>query len=289
MAGVFKKSPQVDKLRDIFREIYDAAGVLSIQDISNALINREFRLVYQPLIELKGGTVIGFEALARWDHPRQGPIPPSTFVPMMEANEIMNEFTSRILEMALDEMRLWNGGMNGRVAINVSAAIFGSIGIDEMVRTQCIDKGIDIHRITIEITETAVMTESGQVGACLGRLKELGAQLSIDDFGTGYSSIVKLHQLPFSELKIDRSLITDCVFDLQRSILVRALIDLAHNLNKKVVAEGVETVETLRLLREWGCDFAQGYFIGRPMPPDEVIPWLRQHATRNNASLNELL
>jgi two-component system CheB/CheR fusion protein len=208
---------------------------------------------------------------------------------MMEANEIMNEFTSRILEMALDEMRLWNGGMNGRVAINVSAAIFGSIGIDEMVRTQCIDKGIDIHRITIEITETAVMTESGQVGACLGRLKELGAQLSIDDFGTGYSSIVKLHQLPFSELKIDRSLITDCVFDLQRSILVRALIDLAHNLNKKVVAEGVETVETLRLLREWGCDFAQGYFIGRPMPPDEVIPWLRQHATRNNASLNELL
>ncbi len=289
MAGVFKKSPQVDKLRDIFREIYDAAGVLSIQDISNALINREFRLVYQPLIELKGGTVIGFEALARWDHPRQGPIPPSTFVPMMEANEIMNEFTSRILEIALDEMRLWNGGMNGRVAINVSAAIFGSIGIDEMVRTQCIDKGIDIHRITIEITETAVMTESGQVGACLGRLKELGAQLSIDDFGTGYSSIVKLHQLPFSELKIDRSLITDCVFDLQRSILVRALIDLAHNLNKKVVAEGVETVETLRLLREWGCDFAQGYFIGRPMPPDEVIPWLRQHATRNNASLNELL
>jgi EAL domain-containing protein (putative c-di-GMP-specific phosphodiesterase class I) len=91
---------------------------------------------------------------------------------------------------------------------------------------------------------------------------------------------VKLNQLPFSELKIDRSFITDCVFDLQTSILVRAMIDLAHNLNKKVVAEGVETVETLHRLREWGCDVAQGYFIGRPMPPGEVIPWLRQHATQ---------
>ena len=122
------------------------------------------------------------------------------------------------------------------------------------------------------------MTEAGQVDACLARLHELGAQASIDDFGTGYSSLVKLNQLPFSELKIDRSFITDSDSNLQNGILVRAMIDLAHNLNKKVVAEGVESLETLHCLREWGCDFAQGYFIGTPMPPDEVIPWRRQYA-----------
>jgi EAL domain-containing protein (putative c-di-GMP-specific phosphodiesterase class I) len=279
MAGVFQKSLNLEKLRDVFREIYDAAGVLSIQDISHALINREFRLVFQPQIDLKSGGIVGLEALARWDHPRRGPIPPSTFIPMMEANEIMSEFTSRVLEMALNELRVWNGAMNGRVAINVSAAVYGAMGIDEMVRAQCIDKGVDIRRITIEITETAVMTEAGEVSACLGRLHELGAQLSIDDFGTGYSSLVKLHELPFSELKIDKSLIRDCVPNPQSSILVRAMIDLAHNLNKQVVAEGVENLETLRCVREFGCDVAQGYFLGMPMPPDEVIPWLRQHAT----------
>lgn len=280
MAGVFQKSLNLEKLRDVFREIYDAAGVLSIQDISHALINREFRLVYQPQIDLKSGGIVGLEALARWDHPRRGPIPPSTFIPMMEANEIMSEFTYRVLEMALDELRAWNGAMNGRVAINVSAAVYGAMGIDEMVRAQCIDKVVDIRRITIEITETAAMTEASEVSACLWRLHELGAQLSIDDFGTGYSSLVKLHQLPFSELKIDKSLIRDCVPNPQSNILVRAMIDLAHNLNKLVVAEGVENLETLRCVRECGCDVAQGYFLGMPMPPDKVIPWLKQHATR---------
>lgn len=279
MAGVFQKSPHMEKLGDIFREIYDAAEVLSIQDLSNALTNREFRLVYQPQIDLRSGTITGFEALARWDHPKHGPIPPATFIPMMEAGGTIGEFTARTVEMALDDMRLWNGAMDGSVSINVSAAIFGSMVIDELVRAQCLSKGIDIHRITIEITETAAMTEADRAGACLVRLDRLGAQLSIDDFGTGYSSLVKLHQLPFSELKIDRSLITDCGFSLENSKLVRAMIDLGHNLNKKVVAEGVETEETLHWLRECGCDVAQGYFIGRPMPPDDVIPWLRQYAS----------
>jgi len=283
MAGVFQKSQSLEKLRDVFREIYDTAGVLSIQDISNALSNREFRLVYQPQVDLKSGSITGFEALARWDHPRRGSIPPSIFIPMMEANEIMSEFTCRILEMALSDMREWNGAMDGKVAVNVSAAIYGTTGIDEMVRAQCIEKDIDIRRITIEITETAAMTEAGQVGDYLKRLNELGAQISIDDFGTGYSSLVKLHQLPFSELKIDGSLILDCASDPRNSILVRAMIDLAHNLNKKVVAEGVETLATFEWLRECGCDVAQGYFIGRPMPPSDVIPWLRQQETRTGS------
>lgn len=278
MAGVLQKPLRVDTLRSVFRRIYDAAGMLSAQDISNALTNREIRLVYQPQIDLKGRNVVGFEALARWDHPTRGPVSPVTFIPMMETHEVMNDFTCQIMQLALEDMRLWNGAMEARVAVNVSAANCGSVGIDEMLRTQCIEKGIDIRRITIEITETAAMAEESQIGACLGRLHDYGVQLSIDDFGTGYSSLLKLHQLPFTEIKIDRSFIKDCVINPQSTVLVQAMIDLAHNLHTKVVAEGVETKETMERLREWGCDMAQGYFIGKPMPPNEVIPWLRQQA-----------
>jgi EAL domain-containing protein (putative c-di-GMP-specific phosphodiesterase class I) len=276
MAGVLQKPLRVEKLRAELRRIYDAAGLLSIQDISDALKNGEIRLAYQPQLNLKSGAIIGFEALARWNHPRRGSIAPDTFIPMLENSAVMHEFTSRILEIALTDMLGWKEAGNLSVAINVSAANCGSKGIDEMVRSQCAEKGIDIRRITVEITETAAMGGASEVSACLGRLHKYGAQLSVDDFGTGYSSLVKLHQLPVAELKIDRSFIQDCVSNLQKSVLVRAMIDLAHNLNKRVVAEGVEDKETLHWLRAWGCDAIQGYFIAKAMPPEEVEPWLKQ-------------
>lgn len=284
MAGVLQKPLRVEKLRAVLKEIYDSAGLLSIQDISNALTNRDFRLAYQPQVHLISGEIVGFEALARWNHPQRGPIPPDTFIPMMEGDEIMDNFTRQIFELALDDMRRWNGASDCGVSINVSAANCASMEIDEMVRVQCDRKGIDVCRITIEITETAAMTEVGEFGACLSRLHELGAQLSIDDFGTGYSSLVKLHNLPFSEVKIDKSFISDCVSNPQTSVLVRSMIDLAHNMTKRVVAEGVEDEETLRRLRVWGCDVAQGYFIGRPMTPEAVQPWLQQWAGHQNAA-----
>jgi EAL domain-containing protein (putative c-di-GMP-specific phosphodiesterase class I) len=280
IVGTLHKSFGVERLRTAFRRIYDDVDVISIQDISNALDNREIHLVYQPQIDLKSGVMVGLEALARWDHPKRGTISPSTFVPMMEGHEIMNDFTSRILEIALDDMCLWHGAMNGRVAINASSANCGSNGIDEMVRAQCTGKGIDIGRMTIEVTETSAMTKSGQIGACLTRLHEFGAQLSIDDFGTGHSSLLKLHQLPFTELKIDKSFVFDCVSNHQNHILVQAIIGLAHNLAMIVVAEGVETEETMEQLREWGCDIAQGYIISRPMPSNDVALWVSQYESR---------
>jgi EAL domain-containing protein (putative c-di-GMP-specific phosphodiesterase class I) len=274
MAGKLQKPLRVETLRTALREIYDAAGVLAVQDLSKALIDHEFRLAYQPQLDLKSGAVIRLEALARWDHSTRGPIPPATFIPVMEPHGIMNDFTLRVLDMALDDMRKWDGATNVGIAINVSAANCVRAGIDELIRAKCIEKGVDIRRLTIEITETAAMAQADQVTASLGRLCEYGAQLSIDDFGTGYSSLVQLHHLPFSELKIDKSFVVDCVSNQESSVLVRAMIDLAHNLNKRVVAEGVESRETLRSLREWGCDIAQGYFIGRPMPPALVPAWL---------------
>jgi EAL domain-containing protein (putative c-di-GMP-specific phosphodiesterase class I) len=154
------------------------------------------------------------------------------------------------------------------------------MGMDEMVREQCVSKGFSINRLMIEVTETAAMSAKCKISECLARLHALGAQLSIDDFGTGYSSLVKLHQLPFSELKIDKSFVLDCASNRESRILVRAMIDLAHSLRMNVVAEGVETLEVMDRLREWGCDIAQGYFIGSPMPLEDVRPWLEQYATR---------
>jgi EAL domain-containing protein (putative c-di-GMP-specific phosphodiesterase class I) len=218
--------------------------------------------------------------LARWNHPKRGPIPPDTFIPLLEANTFMTEFTRQILTMALDDLCQLKGATDARMAINMSATDCGSKGVDEMVRAQCAERGISVRRITIEVTETAAMHETGRIIDCLGRLHDYGAQLSIDDFGTGHSSLVKLHQLPFTELKIDKSFVVDCVTNRQSSVLVRAMIDLAHNLNLRVVAEGVETRESMERLRDWGCDIAQGYFISRPMPPEAVKPWLEVNAPR---------
>ena len=281
MAGSLEKPLRVEKLRSVFRAIYDDAGVLSAEDVAQALTNREIRLEYQPQIDLRTGAAIGFEALARWDHPRRGSIPPESFIPLIEAHAIIDEFTSQIIQIALKDMRHWMGESEFRMAINVSAANCRSMAMDEVLRAHCNRNGIDCSRIMIELTETAAMTETGLISASLGRLHRFGVHLSIDDFGTGYSSLVKLHQLPFSELKIDRSFVTACGIENQRAILVRAMIDLAHNLKMTVIAEGVESEEMKTLLRAWGCDAAQGFFIGRPMPPIEAQRWFEQNRTAN--------
>jgi EAL domain-containing protein (putative c-di-GMP-specific phosphodiesterase class I) len=280
IVGILQKPLRLEALRSTFQAIYDAAGVLSVQEVSKALANHEIRLAYQPQVDLQTGAVVALEALARWNHPKRGPIPPDKFIPLLEASDFMSDFTRQIVTMALDDMCHLNGGSNARVAINVSSADFGSTGMDEMIREQCIARGFNIHRITIEVTETAAMSPKGKVGDCLSRLHQFGAQLSIDDFGTGYSSLVKLHQLPFSELKIDKSFAMDCASNLESGILVQAMIDLAHNLHMKVVAEGVESKEVMDRLREWGCDIAQGFFIGRPMPLEEIKLWLAMHASQ---------
>lgn len=280
IAGILQKPLRLDGLRSVFQKIYDAAGVLSVQEVAKALKNHEIRLAYQPQVDLQSGAVVAFEALARWNHPKRGPIPPDTFIPLLETSDFMSDFTRQIVTMALDDMCHLNGTANARIAINVSAADFGSTGMDEMMRDQCIAKGFNIERITIEVTETAAMSVAGKVGECLGRLHGFGAQLSIDDFGTGYSSLVKLHQLPFSELKIDKSFAMNCLSNRESCILVRAMIDLAHNLHMKVVAEGVESKEVMDRLREWGCDIAQGYFISRPMSLEDVEPWLERYASQ---------
>ncbi len=273
VAGSLAKPLRIEPLRAAFQEIYDSAGVVSIRDVSLALLLREFRQVYQTKNDLGTGSVIGFEALVRWHHPKRGLIPPDTFIPMLEKHQIIDDFTSRIFELAFeDASKLLRSGELG-LAINVSATNCTSMGLDSILSEHCSRNGVRPQQIAIEITETAVMSQTSRVVDCLGRLHGLGVVLSVDDFGTGYSSLAKLQKLPFSELKIDRSFVLGCIPDRQSGTLVRAMIDLAHNLGIKVVAEGVETEELMQQLAKWGCDVAQGYFICKPMPPAEIEKW----------------
>jgi EAL domain-containing protein (putative c-di-GMP-specific phosphodiesterase class I)/ActR/RegA family two-component response regulator len=274
VAGCLAKPLRVEPLRAAFRDIYNSAGVVSVRDVSLALLLREFRLVYQPKIDLRTGSVVGFEALVRWDHPKRGAIPPDKFIPMLEKHRVIDDFTAQILEIAFEDARHWHGPGHRGLAINVSAANCMSMALDAILRDHCSRFGIKPEQIAIEVTETALMSQTNGTGGCLHRLHDLGIVLSVDDFGTGYSSLAKLQKLPFSELKIDRSFVLTCIQDRQSGTLVRAMIDLAHNLGINVVAEGVETEEMMLQLREWDCDMAQGYFICRPMPPAEIETWL---------------
>jgi EAL domain-containing protein (putative c-di-GMP-specific phosphodiesterase class I) len=278
--GSLEKPLRVEPLRAAFREIYDSAGVLSVQDILLALQNREIRLVYQPKVDLRAGAVMGFEALARWDHPKRGPISPDTFIPVLEEHQIVDEFTARIFEMAFADANHWRGCGELGLAVNVSAANCRSMLLDNLLSEHCSRSHIKPDRISIEITETAVMSDLSRAADCLCRLHSLRVVLSIDDFGTGHSSLAKLQKLPFSELKIDRSFAVGRVADRQSGTLVRGIVDLAHNLGMKVVAEGVETEETMSRLREWNCDFAQGHLISRPMLPADVPHWLQSRNER---------
>jgi EAL domain-containing protein (putative c-di-GMP-specific phosphodiesterase class I) len=270
---------RVEMLRTVLREIYVAAGILSAHDLSQALQNREIRLEYQPQIDMRSGIVIGFEALARWDHPMHGPIPPAVFIPDMEAHEIINDFTLHVLDLAMQDARQWED-LAVRISINVSAANFATMHIDKLVEEKCRETGIDIGRITIEVTESAAIGNTGQIAECLERLHNLGAQVSIDDFGTGFSSLVKLHELPCSELKIDKSFVENCMTNSRSSILVQAMIDMGHNLKKRVVAEGVENELTMRQLDAWSCDIAQGFLISKSMPPHMVKQWFDEYASQ---------
>jgi len=279
IAGSIQKPMRVETLRTVLREIYVAAGILSAHDLSQALEKREIRLEYQPQIDMRSGIVIGFEALARWDHPMYGEIPPAVFIPDLEAHEIINDFTLHVLDLAMQDARKWQD-LNVRISINVSAANFSSMLIDQLVEAKCLETGIDIGRITIEVTESAAMGNTGQIAGCLERLHKLGAQVSIDDFGTGFSSLVKLHELPCSELKIDKSFVENCMTNSRSSVLVQAMIDMGHSLKKRVVAEGVENERTMRQLDAWSCDIAQGFLISKSMPPSQVQQWFEDYASQ---------
>ncbi len=249
-----------------------------IAELNDAIGNGGLVLHYQPKIDLRDNRVIGFEALVRWQHPRLGLLPPGAFMPFAEISDAIHALTYEVLRQSLQQQQRWRrAGLPAAIAVNLSARNLAQGDFFEQLQRLLTETGADPTLLELEITETSLLHDPRGAAQLLGRIAELGVQLSIDDFGTGYSSLAYLRRLPIHALKIDRTFVHELAQNEQDAVIVRSTIALAHNLNLKVVAEGVEDAATLDQLREMGCDLAQGFHISRPQPATAIEVWLNQY------------
>jgi PAS domain S-box-containing protein len=236
-------------------------------DLRRALELGEFRIHYQPIVSLQSGKIVGFEALSRWQRP-EGLLLPSHFIQIADETGIILPMNRMLLREACLELRAWHAQFPCdpplTMSVNITPKEFAQPDLAAQVGTILVEVGIDPRSIDLEITETIAMADPQRSSLALSELKALGVHLSIDDFGTGYSSLSRLQEFPVDTLKVDRSFISKINSDSETCEIVRIIIELAHSLGLKVVAEGVETAEQADLLKQWNCEFAQGYFFARP-------------------------
>ena len=232
-------------------------------DLRSALERNEFRLFYQPQATT-GGEIIGFEALARWYHPKRGVVPPAEFIPIAEESSLIMSIGEWVLREACAEAASWPRPL--QIAVNLSPAQFKQGDLPGLVHSILLQTGLSPSRLELEITEGVLIGDFNRAVSILRRLKNLGVRIAMDDFGTGYSSLSYLQSFPFDKIKIDRSFIANLHLNHQSAAIVRAMIGLARGLEVPVVAEGVETSEQLDFLAQESCSEIQGYLIGKPSP-----------------------
>jgi diguanylate cyclase (GGDEF)-like protein len=257
------------------RDEYSPARLALVAELRRALDEHELVLYYQPKAQLADGAIAGVEALVRWNHPQRGLLAPAEFIPVAEHTGLIKEVTLYVLRQALQQLRLWEAeGLVLTVAVNLSARDLLDFDLPEVIGAILSDNGVAATRLELEITETVLLSDPMRARAILSRLSAMGVKLAIDDFGTGYSSLAYLKRLPVSEIKIDRSFVTNMNTDRSDAAIVRSTIDLGRNLGLTVVAEGVETEADWAQLKALNCNFAQGYHLSRPIPADEVAGWV---------------
>jgi EAL domain-containing protein (putative c-di-GMP-specific phosphodiesterase class I) len=257
-------------------------------DLARAIAHGELLLHYQPVLDLPSGRIRGVEALVRWQHPDQGMVAPLEFIGLAESHGLIDALTHEVISMALTQWQRWQEhAFTPQLAINISAMNLAQIDFPDIVAALCHERAVPCQQITVELTESATEDAVNMMDT-LARLRLRGFKSAIDDFGTGFSSLVQLRDLPFSEMKIDRSFVMTADSSKADLVIVKAIIDLAHNLSLGVIAEGVENETVLDLLRELGCDAAQGYHIARPMSGDDLLTWLGgwQACPRGSSSLS---
>ena len=246
-----------------------------VGELRSALSKGELVLHFQPKIALPIGTIVGVEALLRWQHPQRGLIMPDDFLPVAEHTGLIRPLTSFVLAAALEQCSLWRAsGHPLTVAVNLAARNLHDLDLPTEIATLLDRFALPPRALQLEITESAIMTDPVRAMGVANSLRELGVGLSIDDFGTGYSSLSYLKQFPIREIKIDKSFVIDMASSDADAAIVRSTIGLAHNLGLEVVAEGVETAEVLDKLTALGCDVVQGYFLCRPIPAATVAAWI---------------
>jgi EAL domain-containing protein (putative c-di-GMP-specific phosphodiesterase class I)/FixJ family two-component response regulator len=257
------------------------AEPFSPEEIRRGLDAHEFIVFFQPKVELATRWVAGVEALARWRHPVRGMVAPDHFIPVAEQHGLIGTLTERVLTDAVQQASAWRQiGLKLKIAVNVSMADLVALDFPEKVLACAEAAGIRPFDITLEVTESRLMRDPVTPLDILTRLRLKRVGLSIDDFGTGYSNLAQLQNIPFNELKLDRSFIQGAAHNPASRDILDSSVALAKKLNMTVVAEGVETQEDWDLVAALGCDLAQGYFIARPMPGDALPDWLKTWRTR---------
>jgi diguanylate cyclase (GGDEF)-like protein len=255
---------------------YDADSLTLVSELRRGIDEGQLVLHYQPQATLTDGRVRSIEALVRWQHPTHGLLYPDKFLPLAEPTDVIDKLTRWVLRAALADVReLATGSWDMCVAVNVSARSIGRASFASDVLQALGDLDVAPDRLIIEVTETALLSDPQRAADVLARLAAAGVRISLDDFGTGQTSLGYLSALPIHELKIDRTFVGDMLHNQAHAAIVRSIIDLGHNLELRVVGEGVETDLVLASLHDSGCDVAQGFLLARPMPRDEIERWLR--------------
>ena len=254
-------------------------------DLREAIEGGHLVVHYQPQADLRSATVRGSEALCRWTHPEHGPVSPDEFIPVAEQAGLITPLTLYVITEALSQCGRWQrAGHDIGVAVNVSARSMLDSGFVDDILGLVVASGLRPELLTLEITESSIMTDTPRTLDLLHRLAGFGLRLSVDDFGTGYSSLAYLQQLPVHELKVDKSFVFDVGTDASSRAIVRSVVDLGHSLDLLVVAEGVENESSWDELLRLGCDRAQGYLLSRPVSGDDMTRWLQRTQSRTTAA-----
>jgi diguanylate cyclase (GGDEF)-like protein len=269
------------------RDEYSPRRLMLAAELRHAIERGQLSIHYQPKADLRTNGITGVEALLRWHHPDYGFVPPDEFIPLAEHTGLIRPLTRWVLAASIAQCAEWQRrGLHLNVAVNLSVRALLDVGLPDEVEALLRYEAVPPTALTLEITESSIMADPVRSIGVLNRLADLGIMLSIDDFGTGYSSLSYLKKLPVGEVKVDRSFVMNMSADPDDAVIVRSTIDLAANLGLRVVAEGVEDQATWDQLRSLGCDAAQGYFLGRPMPVLQLDRWL---AAQNRQALRPLL
>jgi EAL domain-containing protein (putative c-di-GMP-specific phosphodiesterase class I) len=251
---------------------HSAARLALIPELRRAIETDELQLWYQPKLSLAGGRCVGVEALVRWNHPVRGLVPPDQFIPVAEQTGLIRELSDWVLNAALCQQRQWQDlGIRLPVAVNLSMHDLQNPRLPARIAELLQYWRILAEVLQVEITESSLMVDPTRALETVTELRSLGAVIAIDDFGTGYSSLGYLKRLPVDELKIDKSFVQDLAMDEDDLAIVRSTIGLGHELGLSVTAEGVENAAAFSLLRQLGCDVAQGYYIDRPKAAEEIM------------------
>lgn len=254
-------------------------------ELARAVAQQEFIPYFQPKVAIRSGHLKGLEALARWRHPTRGLLSPQYFIDALEGTPLMEEFTLGMVRQVLERLQEWarSGLPPLTVSVNLSADNLAERGFIDRLTALVMASGVAPSALVWEVTETSVMRQLSQALTNMGRLRLMGFGLAMDDFGIGYSSMQQFARCPFTELKIDRAFVNGASQWPNRHVVLKSALDLGQSLGVATVAEGVETLEDWQLLRELGCDLAQGYLLARPMPAEELVGWIRQDRRRLRA------